>query len=238
VLWYKAWRETNSRFLIFLCAMVGLPSLYIYNEAQGVERFAQADWYYRALHTGHAFIATMWAVGVMLLMMGGLLRERAIGAASFTLALPVSRTRLMKVRILFGLLQAMILIVVPWGAMFLVSKTFGLPTAIAQAGFHGILLAGGGIVFFAVALLVSSLIEGEYTAPAVSFGILFVDVIASDNRLYRGYSPWNLMLGTAYFDRKSGLLVGSVPWSHMLANILLATLLTAISIRAIQRKDF
>ncbi len=237
MLWYKAWLETRSRFLISLCGMVALSSYYVYNEAQGV-KFAHAGWYYRALHVGNGLIAAMWVAAIMFLMMGGLLRERAVGTASFTLTLPVSRMRLMRVRILLGLLQAVVLAVVPWAAMFVVSNTFGMRTAISQAVFHVILLAGGGTIFFAVALLVSSLIEGEYTAPAVSFGILFADVIAFGNKTFKAYSPWNFMVGTEYFDRTSELLVGSIPWLHVLANVLVAALLTGISVRAIQRKEF
>jgi ABC-type transport system involved in multi-copper enzyme maturation permease subunit len=41
------------------------------------------------------------------------------------------------------------------------------------------LLVGGGLFFFAVALLVSSLIEGEYTAPVVSFGIVLAIAVGS-----------------------------------------------------------
>jgi ABC-2 type transport system permease protein len=237
MLWYKAWHETRARFLISLCGMTALGSWYAYNEAQDVP-FARTVWYYHVLHTGHAFLAAMWAAAVLILMMGGLLRERAVGTASFTLALPVSRMNLMRARILVGLLESSALAVVPWTAMFLASNTFGLPTAVSQAWFHVLLLAGGGVVFFAVALLVSSLVEGEYTAPAVSFGILFVDVIASDKKAFRGYNPWNFMLGTEYFDRRSELLVGPTPWAHVLANVLVAALLTAIAIRSIQRKDF
>jgi ABC-2 type transport system permease protein len=238
MLWYKAWLETRARFLISLCGIVALSSYYVYNQAQGVQRFARAEWYYRALHVGNSLIAAMWVVAVMFLMMGGLLRERAVGTASFTLVLPVSRMRLMGVRILLGLLQAMTLAVVPWAAMFWVSNIFGLPVPISQVLFHVILLTGGGTIFFALALLVSSLVEGEYTAPAVSFGIFFADAIALDSKTFSAFSPWNFMLGTAYFDRSSQLLVGSIPWPHVLANVLLAILLTAISVRAIQRKEF
>src|SRR6185312_16486124 len=98
--------------------------------------------------------------------------------------------------------------------------------------------AGGGVVFFAVALLVSSLVEGEYTAPAVSFGILFADVIALGNKSFKAFSPWNFMAGGGYFYRKTQLLTGPLPWLHVLANLLVATLLMAISVRVIQRKDF
>lgn len=238
MLWYKAWLETRSRFLISLCGMAALSSYYAFNEVQGVQRFAHADWYYRVLHIGNGLIAAMWVAAVMFLMMGGLLREQAMGTAPFTLALPVSRMRLMRVRILLGLMQAMTLAVIPWAAMFLVSRVFGSPTAISQALFHVILLTGGGTIFFAVALLVSSLVEGEYTAPAVSFGIFFADAIAFGNKTFSPYSPWNFMLGTEYFDRRNALLVGSIPWSHVLTNVLLATLLTTISVRAIQRREF
>ena len=121
MLWYKAWLETRARFLISLIGMVALASYYLYNESCGVGTNTGVDWYYRALHTGHCMIAVMWVAAVMFLMMGGLLREKALGTSTFTLSLPVSRTRLMEVRVLFGLSEALALALVPWLAMFLVS---------------------------------------------------------------------------------------------------------------------
>jgi ABC-2 type transport system permease protein len=238
MLWYKAWLETRARFLVSLGGMVALSSYYIYNEAQGVGKYAGLDWYYTALHTGHGLIAVMWVAAVMFLIMGGLLREKAVGTSSFTLSLPVSRARLTGVRILFGLSQALALAVIPWGAMFLVSIVTGKATSIHQAIFHVVLLAAGGLVFFGVALLVSSLVEGEYTAPAVSFGILFADVIALGDRPLRAFSAWNFMVGSEYFNRRTELLTGSIPWIHVTVNIVLATLLSAIAIRVTDRREF
>jgi hypothetical protein len=238
MLWYKAWMETRARFLFSLCGMVVLPSYFIYYEARGVEKFAGLYWYYHSLHTGHGLIAAMWVAAVIFLMMGGLLREKAVGASSFTLALPVTRTRLMQVRILCGLCQAMALAVIPWVAMFLVSRATGMATSVYQAVFHVVLLAGGGLVFLALALLVSSLVEGEYTAPAVSFGILFADAIALDPRSFGAFSPWGFMVGSEYFDKKTQLLLGSIPWVHVMASILLAALLSGIAIRAVQKQEF
>jgi ABC-2 type transport system permease protein len=227
--------ETRARFLVSLCGMLALPSYYVYYEAQDVKRFAHLDWYYHSLHTGHGFIAAMWVAAVIFLMMGGLLRERAVGTSSFTLSLPVTRTRLMQVRILCGLCQALVLAVIPWLAMFLVSRATGMATSVYQAVFHVVLLAGGGLVFLAVALLVSSLVEGEYTAPAVSFGILFADAIALDTS---AFSPWGFVVGSQYFDRKTQLLVGPIPWLRVLVCVLLAGLLSAVAIRAVQRREF
>jgi len=67
----------------------------------------------------------MWIVAATLLTMGGLLRERAVGASNLTLALPVSRARLMGVRIAAILRQAQVPILVPWTAMFAIGCAFG-----------------------------------------------------------------------------------------------------------------
>lgn len=238
MLWYKAWLETRSRFLVCLFGMAVLPSYYVYNESRGVGKLTGLDWYYRALHTGHCLIAVMWVAAVMFLMMGGLLREKALGTSSFTLCLPVSRTRLMEVRILFGLAEAIILAIVPWSAMFVVSVVAGRPTSVEQAAFHLFVMLGGGTVFFAAALLVSSLVEGEYTAPAVSFGMFFVDMIALGDKPFRLISPWTFMLGSEYLDRTTQLLSGPLPWLHATANLALALLLITGAIRVIRKKEF
>jgi ABC-2 type transport system permease protein len=109
MLWYKARLETRSRFLISLCGMCALSSYYVDKEAQGV-KVVHADWHYRALHFGNGLIAAMWVAAVMFLMMGGLLREGAVGTASVTLVLPVSRMNLMRVRILVGFSRCMTLL--------------------------------------------------------------------------------------------------------------------------------
>jgi ABC-type transport system involved in multi-copper enzyme maturation permease subunit len=238
MLWYKAWLETRSRFLVCLIGMAVLASYYLYNESRGVGQYTGLDWYYRSLHTGHGLIAVMWVAAVMFLMMGGLLREKALGTSSLTLSLPVTRTRLMEVRILFGLAEALMLAIIPWFAMFLVSVIAGKATSLEQAAYHLLLLLGGGLVFFAFALLVSSLVEGEYTAPAVSFGIWFVDVVALGDRPLRAISPWSFMLGSEYLDKKTQLLSGPLPWLHVTANLLLAALLVAMANQFIRRREF
>ncbi len=90
----------------------------------------------------------MWVLAVILTMMGGLLREQANGSSAFTLALPVSRTRLMMVRIATGLIQAVALAVLPWIAMFSVGSIFGKTHSISQVAFYLVLLLGGGAAVF------------------------------------------------------------------------------------------
>ena len=191
MLWFRAWMETRARFLISLLGIVALCSYSVFHGDREALSYTKIDYYYAVLHFGHSLLATMWVVAVTLLTMGGLLREKAVGTSSFTLALPVSRGRLMGVRIAVGMIQAMVLVMVPWSAMFLIGGFFGKTHSISQAWFHIVLLAGGGLLFFAIALLVSSLVEGEYTAPIVSYGIVIAIAVAlSDDEITARLKNW------------------------------------------------
>jgi ABC-2 type transport system permease protein len=190
------------------------------------------------LHAIHGVLAFVWILSIILLMMGGLLQERAIGTSSFTLALPVSRFHLMAVRIIMGLAQAFSLTVVPWFVMFFVSGSASKTYPISQAFFHVFLLWSGGTVFVALAVLISSIVEGQYTAPVVSIGMSVLLVNALKAEKLNPYSPWTFMLGSEYFQRPTGLLNGQFPMLHAAAFCAVAILLLYLSMRVIQQRDF
>src|SRR5207244_7523565 len=74
-----------------------------------------------------------------------------------TCALPI----LLGVRIAVGVLEAIALGVGPWVTIFFVSSAAGMPVLLRQVEFYVLLLVGGGLAYFAMAILVSSLVEGE-----------------------------------------------------------------------------
>jgi ABC-2 type transport system permease protein len=238
MLWYKAWLETRARFLIALLGISALCSLSVFHGMQQKLPYTKASYYYVVIHEGHATLALLWVVAVTLLMMGGLLREKAAGASSFTLALPVSRAQLMGVRISLGLIQSIALAIVPWAAMFLIASLAGWAPSMSQVWFRLALLAGGGLVFFAMALLISSMVEGEYTAPLVSFGMAIAPVIGFGRESLRAYNPFEFITGEQYLDRQTMLLVGPIPWVHIGGSMLLALLLVAVSMKVIERREF
>jgi ABC-type transport system involved in multi-copper enzyme maturation permease subunit len=238
MLWYKAWLETRSRFLISLVGMVALCSVFVLHGDRNVIDEVSADYYNFVFFEGHQILMMMWALAVTLIMMGGLLREKAAGSSAFTLALPVSRTRLMMVRICMGLAQAVVLAIVPWTAMFTVGSIFGKTHSVSQAAFYLVLLLGGGLVFFAMAVLISSLISGEYTAPVISFGAVIITAVAFSSAALRRYNPWEFMTGLEYLNRHTNVLVLPVPWLQAAIYIFLAGLLLALSVRVIQQKEF
>jgi hypothetical protein len=94
------------------------------------------------------------------------------------------------------------------------------------------------MVFFALAVLISSIVEGQYTAPVVSIGISVLLVNALKAERLNSYSPWTFMMGSEYFQRRTGLLSGQFPLLHAAAFCAVAVLLLCISIRLIQQRDF
>lgn len=238
MLWYKAWLETRTRFAICLLGMTVLCGLGIYRGDRQVGPQAWTGYYYHVLGATNSFLCLLWVVAVTLLTMGGLLREKAVGAAPLTLSLPVSRARLMGIRVGMGIAEAVTLALIPWIAMYGTAVATGKADSLYQASFYLVLLVSGGMVFFGLALLTSSLVEGEYTAPVLSFGV----VIAAEAMLGNGspdaYTPFRFTAGAEYFERSTQMLRGPIPWRAAALSISLAALLVAISVMAIQRREF
>jgi ABC-2 type transport system permease protein len=239
VLWYKAWLETRARFLVSLAFLVTIVAFFVHH-AEGIMPPAPKGNTYELMFYAHFYLAGLWVLCVVLLGMGGLLREKAAGVSSFTLALPVSRARLAGVRIATGVMESITLAVVPWATILIVSWLGGRPFFVTQACLYAVLLVSGGMVYFAVSTLVSSLVEGEYTAPAIAYGaILLIGIVCgSVSKLRPFLDLWRFVTGDNYYDKSTHLLAGPTPWPGIVASLGVAALLLLVSVRAIQRREF
>jgi ABC-2 type transport system permease protein len=239
MLWYKAWLETRTRFAVSLCFLMAIVAFFVHH-AEGVLPAYPKSSTYEMLFYAHSYLAGIWIVGVTLLGMGGLLREKTAGTSSFTLALPVSRARLVCVRIAVGVLEALALAAAPWGMILLITYSAGRPFFVMQAGYYVLLLVGGGIIYFAIAVLASSLVEGEYTAPAVAYGAAILVGIVGGNvaKLRPFLDLWRFVAGDNRYDHNTHLLAGPVPWSGILCCVSIAAVLFAASIRVAQKRDY
>jgi ABC-2 type transport system permease protein len=191
----------------------------------------------RLLFVNQQFLVIMWVLAVVLLGMGGIVREKAVGTSSLTLALPVTRRRLLGVRVGMGVLEATVLGVVPWVAVFLVSFFARKPILITQVASYVLLLVGGGLVYFALAVLISSLVSGEYTAPALAFGIVLLAAMLFDAWL-RQFNVWRLVTGDFSIDRSTYFLSGHLPWLGILSSLSIAALMLLASNFVVQRREF
>ncbi len=235
MLWYKAWLETRMRFCIALVLCVAFCSELIIS----LPRSGSGNVDLVGLQGVHSALVFIWTLGVTLLMMGGLLNEKASGSSSFTLSLPVSRFHLVAVRTLVGAIESVGLALAPWIAMLILAGHNGEPRRyLTQAGLHILLLLGGGSVLLTIALLLSTLIEGEYTAPTASLGIIIMLAYTFSGKDLVAYSPFTFMTGLSYFNRHDGNLSGAVPWIPALSFIAAAVCLFALSVAIIKRRDF
>jgi ABC-2 type transport system permease protein len=176
-------------------------------------------------------------LAVVLLGMGGIVREKAVGTSSLTLALPITSGRLLGVRVGMGVLEATVLGVVPWVVVFLVSSFARKPILITQVASYVLLLVGGGMVYFALAVLISSSVSGEYTAPALAFGTVLLAAMFFDAWL-RQFNLWRLMTGDFSIDRSTYLLSGHLPWLGILSSLSIAALMLLASNFVVQRREF
>ncbi len=237
MLWYKAWLETRTRFLIGFVGITVLSSWSIHNQVKDALPISGISYYYFVLHNCHQLLTFLWIIAMTMLLMGGLVREKAVGASSFTLALPVSRRRLVWTRIAMGLAESCAMAVVPWAAMFLVEITFGKPLHASQAWMHLAMLLGGGIFFFATSVFSSSLLEGEYTAPMVAFGVMAILAFALNEPPLRDYSPWHTMFASSLMPQRLRPPTG-VPWPMIAGFVVLAGVLLLASVKVVERREF
>jgi len=235
MLWYKAWLETRTRFLIALAGMTALGAWRTYNLSHMMPAWTGASYYYLVLREAHDLLNPMFVVATTLLLMGGLLQEKSNGPALFTLGLPVSRGRLMGAQIGMGLIEGILLLAVPWAAICITVVLTGPMRPGSLALFYAMVTASGGAVFAGISLLASSLIEGTYTAPIVSLGVAFL--CANAPRSWAAVNPSDFMGGRACLDN-SNMLTGPWPWGHATAFLAVAAALIWTSIKVIEKRDF
>ncbi|HWY71743.1 MAG TPA: hypothetical protein VNX88_23955 [Terriglobales bacterium] len=244
MLWYKAWLETRWRFLLCLGGLVFFCGFFVLDRGTG-DGFSRLPAFAFGLREERRllFFAQQWQVGLttiaaILLGMAGLLRERAIGVTLFTLALPVSRTQLVLSRVAVGFAEVLALTLSPWVAMLaLLSIYMRQPIPLVHVCLLVLPVLSGGLLLFGMSILVSSLIEGEYTAPVVAFGILILNLYGTIVDRLRALSLVRFMRLQEYVDRQTWV-VSNFPWASVAICLIGTVVLIAISTSTIQKRDF
>ena len=240
MLWYKTWIETRGR--LFVCLAVMLLPVYnflVWKKFLLPGEIDDLAFYLKTLFEYHFGAALIWIFSAILLGLGGLARERAIGSSSLTLALPVSRTYLVCVRVAVGMFQAITLAIVPWFSYFCISFFRRTPFSISQAAGCLLILICSGTVYFAASILISSIIEGEYTAAAAAYGVVILAIVLSENiATLKGMSPLDLVTGAEFIDNQTYLFSAGLPWITILASLSVAGLMAVFSIAITRWRDF
>jgi ABC-2 type transport system permease protein len=169
---YKAWRESRTRFLLsagalgWFCLMFVVMRPFIqYAAGRTFAQFVDD-----AIYVGS--VRNIFVLFIVAFGMGGLAQEAAVGSALFTLALPITRARLIAVRAAVGLMEVVALSFLPTVAVLGLSRIVGESYSAAEAFRYSIQWAATGSVLFAVAFLLSVRFNRGYAAMTASILVL------------------------------------------------------------------
>src|SRR5262249_51278785 len=225
---YKAWLETRWRFfagLILLSAM----SIYTVLRANGIihdrelfrnEHILYAQYIWVILYKG--YLQTLWILSAVIIGLGGLWREQALGVAGFTLSLPLARRKLVSPRIALGVIEVVALAFVPSIIIWSLSPITGNSYSLGEAISHALLYVSGGLIFYGLGVLLSQIMQGEFSVPATALGSSLVLYIIFQVLRFEDYNPFDLMSGKHFLDPTTFLLKGQLPWIPMSVLLFLA----------------
>jgi len=238
MLWIKAWRETRVRFLLVAAILAAMCAWSVFCPQTEIDgrHIDYRTSVYEFVYYGKA--KGVFGILVIFMGTGGLLRERSLRTAAFTLSLPVSRLRLVAVPATVGLAELAALALLPAMLLpmlsMLVRQTFPLTDALQ----FSILWFGFGSAIFAVAFFFSIIAGGEFVAPAAAYLILmlqgYVGPVIGIEFVLKAMSG----LGTVYRGASGNLVATGLPWSSLAAYSASALILFAVSGFITQRRDF
>ena len=245
MLWYKALRESETRFVLSALTIAGLCTVFVFFHEQAVagiydEPLTYIAYIWRSTYKG--FLREIFVLLVLMLGVGGLLRERAYGTAGFTLALPVSRLRLTASRAAIGFAEVVVLSLLPALLIPALSPLVHQSYPWSQAFEFSILWICGGAFVFTMGFLASVIFSGEYTAPVAAFLVLVVYSAVADLPFLEHY--WadihDIMSGAGmpYFRPDTSLLTGPLPWRALAVVLVIICGLFAAASRICRDQDF
>lgn len=219
MLFYKAWRESKLRYLASagliaaMCFSYAMLSVRLYpgvaHAHSGVHGYVQ--YIYWTVFGG--ITRGMFQLSCLLLGLGGLQRDRRQNSLGFTLALPVSRARLVTSRAAVGTLQIFTLSMVPALVLPLASRIAGRYIPMTYVALFIPLWIAGGIFTFSVSFLASVLFTSEYVSLAVAYvGYIFYLAAVRHPRLSHFHlhaADFMSGLFPHYLDRTTRLWTGN-----------------------------
>jgi ABC-2 type transport system permease protein len=255
MLWYRTWLETRWRFvagltLLMLSAaaivfayrhvaalMPMVPNVDTTTEiGRRIHEAATLAREYRGYVWSQWFaqnLPNLWVVFAVLLGTGGLLSQTASGSALFTLALPVSRRRLMSIRAAIGLVELLVLTLVPSLVITVLSPAVAERYGLVPAVVHSACFFIGGTVFFSLAFLLSTVWTDIWRPLLITLSLAMV--VALCEQVFRDFARFGIfrvMTGEEYFR------TGAMPWLGLMVTATLSTAMIYGAIVNIERRDF
>jgi ABC-2 type transport system permease protein len=259
MLYYKAWLESRTRFILALAALVALSVVVVFSHSIAVEHMTtmlrlhpglhRPWWINRELHEYPFYIwraiyrgwfRNAWIVCSILAGVGGLTQESVRGSVAFSLSLPVRRRQFTVAHIMVGCAELLILALSPVLIVPALSTFVGGHFSVTEAACRGVLLFAGGVVVFGFTCAAASLVESASVPVIVS--IAAVISLASVLSPYEsGLSEPLTMSAIDLFRMISGppdLGWSTFPWLGLLVSLVLSILAAFSTVRVIDARDY
>ena len=238
----KVWRESRSRFFFILGALLLVTAATLFYNAKAEKVVIEAkDFHEAGERTLTGILFMFWSFSALFLGLGGLLRERAVGTVDYTLSLPVSRTRWFLYRSLNGAAQAMAAALIPALSVPAMAALSGGDFPVGDALLLGLRMGLGGMLFYAIGLLLSTLFAGDFTSAGI--GIALVYAITISTRVVKSMKGLNLQ--DAIFlplhlriDPATHLIRRPMPWTGIAFSFALCLALSACAWKVTTNRDF
>lgn len=246
MLYHKAWLESRVRFLAggavlaaYCVSFVQQSRLNFPPVYEPMLPYSAHVW--RGIYNGPDTM--VFVLMAAMLGLGGIEREREPGSCAFTLALPVTRVRLLWPRIAVALLELVVLAAIPLVVVPWMSASIGRVYPAALAARFALLFAVTGALWVSASVLCSVTMSATHTnvvaavlAPAACAAIFGGTPLGR----HPGFNPFNVMNGARlpFLDRSTDLLIGPLPWATLAAFVLVSAALLAAAAAAARRRDF
>jgi len=256
MLWYKAWLETRLRFLVALGLLIvaaagtvaGYPSARELTPlAQNLESMSteMAQQIRESLALQGSYRGYIWVrwyddnlpllgtLFAIVLGSGNVITAAGGRGNLFTLALPVSRDRLLGVRAGLGLAQWFGVVLISSLTIPVLSPMVGEEYGLVETIVHSVHMFIVGAVFLSLAVLLSTIFSDVWRPLLITAAA--VVLWRSCEYVLRDLLPWSLaglMTGKDYFA------TGSLPWTDLSLGIGVSGLLLYLASRLFARRDF
>lgn len=240
--WYKPWCELRARILLSAAAIAAACGLALWiEEMRGHGSLSYTHYLWSAIYD--SLMRALFVLLAAVLGAGGLLQERAQSTAAFTLALPVSRARVTMLRAAMGYAGVLLMSVMPALVLPLASPLVGQHYDFAEAMRFFVLYACAGAVIYSFTFLLSHVMPGEYSAillavPGVGAYATVIEVLGHDRTSSLNFLKVMSGSDMPWFDEKSGLFIGGLPWLALVVMLLIAAALVYIAARRMDRREF
>lgn len=241
----KSWLESRGRFVsaAVVLAILGVSTVLrapaTISGWESVHRGEQMSYpLYIWLSLSHGFLQFLWVIAAVILGLGGLIREEALGSSGFSLALPVSRRAHILTRAGVGAAEAAALGFIPGLIVVALSPVIGRSYPLSQALLFAGLLVLAGLVFYALGFLLSHILRGEYAAPAVGMAVIAVFYVLTKLPRLEFLNVFDAMDGKKVLVGHTFYLGTEFPIGVILASLAAALGMVTLAVIRVKSRDF